>query len=172
MIFLCLCFQHASSNAEGDLDQEIVSDESSGLKGLKLDSSNSESILQMLLQGKLVQKNVTKYCDICKKTFNSLRSLTYHQLIHSNVRKHPCDMCSKTFIWPYQLRRHKLSHSRFKRYQCGVCNKTLTNAFKLTKHKLTHTDTKKYYCDICNEACDNWNSLATHILSHSSNKKC
>ena len=115
-----------------------------------------------LMKYKLISKDKTHVCDICKKTFKSKRILCYHTKIHTGEKPYECDICRKTFIWNGDLVNHRRTHTGEKPYKCDMCEKTFTQRSNLTTHKKIHTDEKVYSCEICQKSFSQVTGLSYH----------
>ena len=91
-------------------------------------------------------------CEICHKTYATIKTLNKHKKIHSGEEPYECEMCNKRFINVGNLNKHKLIHTRKKPYECQICKKCFNQPDYLSKHMVTHTGERKSYpCPLCDK---------------------
>ena len=106
-------------------------------------------------------------CCMAYVTFNSVRSITAHHLLHHPSVTYRCPKCTKVALTPNSLRLHMYCHED-KRFQCEVCRKKFVYQSKLKQHKRVHTTMKKYECfhGGCNKKYRHPQDLIRHIQIH------
>ncbi|OWF43275.1 Transcription factor Ovo-like 2 [Mizuhopecten yessoensis] len=87
--------------------------------------------------------NVVAKCDVCGKSFRSMRGFELHRKMHMYaegcINGPQCRICGKHFQTKAHLRRHMKSHSSEKPHVCSVCNKAYKHRKDLALHtKQTH----------------------------------
>ncbi|XP_050992624.1 uncharacterized protein si:ch73-347e22.4 [Labeo rohita] len=79
-------------------------------------------------------------CPLCPKTFIQEASLHAHQCeSHKRCKRLKCDVCSKTFSSLRNLIKHSLLHNGSTSHVCLLCNLSFTNTRVLQEHLKTHT---------------------------------
>ncbi|XP_016407243.1 uncharacterized protein LOC107739595 [Sinocyclocheilus rhinocerous] len=79
-------------------------------------------------------------CPLCPKTFIQEASLHAHQCeSHKLCKSLKCDVCSKTFNSLRNLIKHSLLHNGSTSHVCLLCNLSFTNTRVLKEHLKTHT---------------------------------
>ncbi|KAL1255305.1 hypothetical protein QQF64_013366 [Cirrhinus molitorella] len=79
-------------------------------------------------------------CPLCPKTFIQEASLHAHQCeSHKLCKRLKCDVCSKTFSSLRNLIKHSLLHNGSTSHICLLCNLSFTNTRVLKEHLKTHT---------------------------------
>ncbi|XP_026087925.1 zinc finger protein 585A-like isoform X1 [Carassius auratus] len=79
-------------------------------------------------------------CPLCPKTFIQEASLHAHQCeSHKLCKSLKCDVCSKTFSSLRNLIKHSLLHNGATSNVCLLCNLSFTNNRVLKEHLKTHT---------------------------------
>ena len=106
-------------------------------------------------------------CCMAYVTFNSVRSISAHHLLHHPSVTYRCPKCTKVALTPNSLRLHMYCHED-KQFQCEVCMKKFVYQSKLKQHKRMHTIMKKYECfhGGCNKKYKHPQDLIRHILIH------
>ena len=106
-------------------------------------------------------------CCMAYVTFNSVRSISAHHLLHHPSVTYRCPKCTKVALTPNSLRLHMYCHED-KQFQCEVCRKKFVYQSKLKQHKCMHTIMKKYECfhGGCNKKYKHPQDLIRHILIH------
>ncbi|XP_026224989.1 uncharacterized protein LOC113168214 [Anabas testudineus] len=95
-------------------------------------------------------KGIKPYkCKICHKAFSKQSILSTHEWVHTEDKPHKCNLCPQSFILKHQLDIHTMSHTGEKPYRCNVCNKSFSHLRALSLHKAIHTGQKNYPCQIC-----------------------
>lgn len=62
------------------------------------------------------------YCNICFGAFKNVKSLHYHQFVHTEKRNYPCPICDKSFKMKKYLNSHLIFHSEERKHVCLTCN--------------------------------------------------
>ncbi|XP_051526452.1 uncharacterized protein si:ch73-347e22.4 isoform X2 [Myxocyprinus asiaticus] len=79
-------------------------------------------------------------CPLCPKTFIQEDGLHAHQCeSHKLCKSLKCDVCSKTFSSLRNLIKHSLLHNGATSHVCLLCNLSFTNTRALQEHLKTHT---------------------------------
>ena len=106
-------------------------------------------------------------CCMAYVTFNSVRSISAHHLLHHPSVTYRCPKCTKVALTPNSLRLHMYCHED-KQFQCEVCRKRFVYQSKLKQHKHMHTTMKKYECfhGGCNKKYRHPQDLIRHIQIH------
>jgi len=103
--------------------------------------------------------DMTRKCEKCPETFNSIKKLEIHMKIHCSEKQSlKCSRCNRKFRQIWQLKRHETSHSD--RFTCEHCGKQFTYARYLDNHKNRHNRT--HVCDICNKTYSTVFNLEKH----------
>ena len=106
-------------------------------------------------------------CCMAYVTFNSVRRITAHHLLHHPSVTYKCPKCTKVALTPNSLRLHMYCHED-KQFQCEVCRQKFVYQSKLKQHKRMHTTMKKYECfhGGCNKKYRHPQDLIRHIQIH------
>ncbi|XP_056883933.1 zinc finger protein 271-like isoform X1 [Takifugu flavidus] len=130
-------------------------------------------------------------CDLCKKKFHHLASLSNHKQAHLGksgftcsrgekeikskepraARLQPqlmCTVCHQTFSSQKLLLRHLQTHSAEgvePCYSCRFCDQTFSGVTQLRIHQRTHTF-RAYKCDQCSKMYSSLTGLNSHRASH------
>lgn len=77
-------------------------------------------------------------CDVCGKSFRSLRGFELHRKMHMYaegcMNGPQCRICTKHFQTMAHLRRHMKSHSSEKPHVCNVCTRAYKHRKDLAQH--------------------------------------
>ncbi|XP_055522450.1 zinc finger protein 62 homolog [Wyeomyia smithii] len=137
-----------------------------------------------------VDKNVPKgnglRCDVCGKTYKTVRTLRKHKCkgyISSTKLQYPvpvryaktslqCNICSKQFADTYILQTHMILHTGGEQgLMCLVCRKRFPASSDLRKHYGVHTGERPHACRICFQGFSNLSDLEQHIeINHAAAK--
>ncbi|GFT35727.1 zinc finger protein 333 [Trichonephila clavipes] len=109
-------------------------------------------------------------CDVCKKTFNNLSSLTRHMLNHHKEKPFQCNLCGKRVSVKCNLKTHIRTHTREKPFQCNLCKESFSHKTTLDNHIRTHTREKPFQCVVCDERFTQRSSLIRHMRTHHGEK--
>lgn len=101
-------------------------------------------------------KEISIFCDVCKKGFSHISNLRKHQQIHQGV-KFQCDLCDKSFarmegkidlirIFYYNIsmqffpgmKNHRRVHTNHTPYACQQCEDCFRTLEMLKNHSKTH----------------------------------
>jgi KRAB domain-containing zinc finger protein len=105
-------------------------------------------------------------CEICLKTFKSIKRLQGHKLIHD--KRIECDICGKKYQSPKSLRDHKKKFHDLRRFECEICGMKFKQKVHMKNHQKTHDKNrqKAFKCHQCDYSSDNKAHLAHHQNSH------
>ncbi|XP_050292810.1 zinc finger protein 436-like [Anthonomus grandis grandis] len=130
-------------------------------------------------------------CSICGSSYNFLRQLKRHQLLHHRVQRAPektvkksvtepekcsvkvkylCPHCGKQFTANHKLVVHIRSHTGEAPYQCGFCDKRFKVRAHYLMHERTHTGEKPHKCTFCDKSFAQSSTLKTHLIIHTGKK--
>ena len=106
-------------------------------------------------------------CSMVYVTFNSVRNVTAHHVLHHTSITYKCSMCAKIAPMPNSLRLHMYYH-KDKQYKCNVCDQSFVYQSKLKQHKRRYTKLRMYECfhGGCNKKYRHPQDLIRHIQSH------
>ena len=115
---------------------------------------------------------------MCNKSFNKLRSLMDHELIHAGEKPYlfdtetpySCGTCGKIFSQLNSLKTHVLIHTGDKPYRCETCDKSFRLIDQLKRHKFIHTGDKPHRCESCDKSFRRIDQLKRHKLIHTREK--
>ena len=111
-------------------------------------------------------------CDICHKSFKSMKHLKHHGRVHDPSRLIPCDICGRVLKGKESLEMHKVNeHNVEGRFKCEICGKHFFRQYALTNHARVHTGEKPYQCSICGKTFPFSASLYLHRQRHTSERK-
>lgn len=77
-------------------------------------------------------------CDVCCKTYRSLRSLNYHKKDVHSEKPFLCSKCPQAFSSNSRLRQHLKYHNREKNHPCFQCKYSFYSKADLKKHSKRH----------------------------------
>lgn len=110
-------------------------------------------------------------CNVCNKGFKLPYSLTAHEKVHSEERKHVCMTCGNTFKRAEHLRIHINGvHLKRKPYECKECGKTFSQSGDRNIHMSRHTSVKPHKCVFCDKAFRLIKALRAHMRIHTGEK--
>ena len=102
----------------------------------------------MAQQKQILPKN--EKCELCDKTFATIKSLKMHTIVHSvRTKDFKCNTCENRFISQSSLKSHMITHTSEKPFQCGECPKSFNNGGSLSKHKDSQHRELRFNCDQC-----------------------
>ncbi|XP_041748075.1 zinc finger protein 493 [Coregonus clupeaformis] len=102
-------------------------------------------------------------CHQCGKTFNTVKKLGKHRMIHSDETPHVCSYCGAKFKRRGHLRRHKNLHTNEKPRLSRCCGDTFGQQGDLNTHLgKMHTMLRNYLCKACGTTFKDRNSLRRH----------
>ncbi|XP_071097753.1 zinc finger protein 234-like [Haliotis cracherodii] len=103
-------------------------------------------------------KNVKLFCDVCRKTFKHITSLSIHLEKHALPEIFECGICNKPFITKVTYEEHREFHDGLQVNQCYICG-------KLCGRK-KHSHEAQYECDKCSKMFFEATHLAIHMVTH------
>ncbi|XP_045774155.1 PR domain zinc finger protein 5-like isoform X1 [Maniola jurtina] len=115
---------------------------------------------------KKVHGNKYFQCDMCKRKFNSKRTLTQHIEYHIKNAPLKCNYCDKEFYCQSSLNKHiKLAHKcRVTRYKCTICDDLLDSLKEKWDHEWMVHKIRKIVVDclLCGEKFRKYSELKRH----------
>ena len=121
--------------------------------------------------GKVYKKKTSSIKD--QVAANRVNKKTNSHTNKNKERTKPCEVCGKTFTQVTSLKEHiKIIHEGF-RLQCPKCEKGFQNKTNLSTHLRTvHEGKKDHICDICGIALGTKSDLKVHLTRvHSTQPK-
>mmetsp|Transcript_4761 Transcript_4761/g.8896 ORF Transcript_4761/g.8896 Transcript_4761/m.8896 type:complete len:239 (-) Transcript_4761:25-741(-) len=110
-------------------------------------------------------QRVAIYCQVCKETFPSKRTLNTHLKLHAEPVV--CTVCGKPQTDKSRLARHMLVHTQEKNFKCTYCDRTFTHNCNRKIHERIHTGEKPYKCSLCSFSAAQLGNMKTHMrLKH------
>lgn len=107
-------------------------------------------------------------CDMCHKSFPSVRFLKRHISLHIRDginNNYLCDVCGMNFSEYRIYYEHKSTHKKV--FHCELCDKNFTKKASLQLHlRNIHTSEKKHMCELCGMQFKYPHSLITHKGVH------
>nr|XP_055075654.1 uncharacterized protein si:ch73-347e22.4 [Misgurnus anguillicaudatus] len=125
-------------------------------------------------------------CPLCPKTFIQEKSLHAHQYeSHKLCESLKCDVCSKTFSSLRNLIKHSLLHNGSTSHVCLLCSLSFTNTRAFQQHLNTHTGYQglplpdiaskplsfPHKCRTCKACFSTGDLLYAHQICHSRDAK-
>uniref|UniRef100_A0A336LXH2 CSON004477 protein n=1 Tax=Culicoides sonorensis TaxID=179676 RepID=A0A336LXH2_CULSO len=113
-------------------------------------------------------------CDICKKSFPSMRLIRYHISQCHLPRPYTCDICGKNFVTHSAIKDHMTKIHLGKRYKpvvCKECGKYFPAVSNLNRH-IKHVHPLKqvigfrFQCTLCENFYKTKKSLNLHMETH------
>lgn len=128
---------------------------------------------QALLRHKISHSDKVIKCDMCVRTFKTVKDLNTHKLgMHSETYDFVCEVCNKAFSRREKLKRHLMIHAPDRPvFTCPFknhvgCEKTFYRKDKLTRHLYSHSKVKPFKCEQCDKSFARTDNLREHIRSH------
>ncbi|XP_074075643.1 uncharacterized protein LOC141509764 isoform X2 [Macrotis lagotis] len=123
-------------------------------------------------RGQRSKQRINYKCNVCGKTFSTMRSFSQHQ--NSHVGTNPkCNTGGNAFGQSTSSIRKQKRGKGEKTYHCDECGKTFSQDRCLVRHQRIHTGEKPYICNICEKAFSTSRSFSQHQDSHvGTNPKC
>ncbi|XP_049587132.1 zinc finger protein 184 isoform X2 [Syngnathus scovelli] len=122
------------------------------------------------------EKNESKLCQYCGKSFKFQSALVRHERVHTREKPYKCDICGKAFGQSYFLRVHELTHWPVKRYNCTACKKSFSHYSNAKNHtcrppggqpsNLLAKPSLTYTCHICKNILDSLQKFNKHMRGH------
>ena len=105
------------------------------------------------------------HCEICKKTYSSLTSLTYHKKHHS-IEPKKCTFCDYECKYADRLKRHIQQLHLKDKIKCKYCTAEFSENRKLNTHlSKSHPNNTDFICKLCDEVFNANILLCNHIRS-------
>jgi len=79
--------------------------------------------------------SMTKTCEICRKTFHSIKGYADHKLLHTNERPFACVHCPGKFVTEARLAQHVLNVHKMDPYECTKCKMSFKRKTDWRNHK-------------------------------------
>ena len=128
---------------------------------------------QALMRHKLSHSEKIHNCELCPRSFKTLRDVKNHKLgMHCENRDYICEVCGKGFSRREKLKRHLMIHAPDRPvFTCPFknhvgCEKTFYRKDKLTRHLYSHSKVKPFKCEQCDKSFARTDNLREHIRSH------
>jgi uncharacterized Zn-finger protein len=126
------------------------------------------SVKNIMRHAKTHEENSTHQCIHCGKKYGYGEDFVDHMLKHEDNKMFKCDLCNKSFVKLHKLRQHMISHSdNAKPYLCPQCGKAFAEIDYLKRHLMRHTGIKPHKCPLCPSAFTFRGGLTTHLKTHS-----
>lgn len=84
-------------------------------------------------------KEISIYCEVCKKGFSHISNLRKHKQIHQGI-KFQCDLCDKSFARMEGMKNHRRVHTNQTPYPCQFCEESFRTLDMLKNHSKTHQE--------------------------------
>ncbi|XP_067661692.1 zinc finger protein 234-like [Haliotis asinina] len=110
--------------------------------------------------------NVKLSCEVCKKTFKHITSLSVHLEKHALAEIFECGICDRPFVTKAAYDQHKESHEGLLTNQCFRCEKICVRSAEFKEHMKKHTYEAQYECDKCSKIYFEATHLAVHMVTH------
>ena len=107
----------------------------------------------------------TNKCGTCNRTFNTELELEEH-MCPGVGEKHTCEICGKTYRSLRVKLRHMQTHSDTRPYQCEVCQKSFFRKEYLVNHRRIHSGEKPFSCQICGKYFAYSSAKRSHMKLH------
>ena len=114
---------------------------------------------------KEIERNKYK-CQICFRTYETVKKKNQHMNSHSGIRPYRCVHCPKSFFTEHLLHKHQIVHQE-KKFTCDVCDKKFRSKSQLKNHYTLHTGEKPYPCGVCGRRFRLNRDMHSHFKTHS-----
>ncbi|CAB3383250.1 Hypothetical predicted protein [Cloeon dipterum] len=108
-------------------------------------------------------------CDVCLKTFASVKGLRSHRVTHfDELKKFVCRICKAAFHARHNLASHHLVHTGEKAFRCEECGAPFTRRSSLKAHvSFKHSkELASHVCPECGKRFPQTSHLKRHLLTH------
>ncbi len=147
-----------SMNLSSDLDDQSSNDQ---------EDSNTEMIVDFMNPIKIKsQKDETKRCKICLKTFSGSNKLKIHMdAVHKKLKPFQCTICQSPFALKAHLKSHvDVVHNKLKPVSCKMCSRTFACHSHLKQHAVkVHKNARPFECNSCSETFPRNSDLKQHV---------
>nr|XP_019532984.2 zinc finger and BTB domain-containing protein 17 [Aedes albopictus] len=116
----------------------------------------------------------TVECDICYKTYKSIKYLKDHRLRFFKKKNWICAQCGKSFREKTQLEGHEDSHRNVRKYECPICHAKFAMKASWQAHVKYHDAQEIYHCEYCGKGFRKKGLMKAHLRIHSTDRphKC
>ncbi|XP_065088473.1 zinc finger protein 260-like [Ochlerotatus camptorhynchus] len=116
----------------------------------------------------------TVECDVCYKTYKSIKYLKDHRLRFFKKKNLICAQCGRSFREKAQLEGHEDSHRNVRRYECPICHAKFSMKASWQAHVKYHDAQEIYHCEYCGKGFRKKGLMKAHLRIHSTDRphKC
>ncbi|XP_020294975.1 zinc finger protein 675-like [Pseudomyrmex gracilis] len=105
--------------------------------------------------------------QVCEKRLCTKQSLSEHEAVHSSLCTYKCDICDKTFNLQKHLTFHKKLHFALEKpIECQKCDNRLCTKRSLIEHQAVLSSLRPFKCAICDQPFTTKTHLKLHIKRH------
>lgn len=105
------------------------------------------------------------FCEICAKSFPTLKGYKIHQNAHNIDKQYTCELCPKKFSLPRRLKSHIDKVHSEKMYECTKCLNAFATIERLGIHRDKHLCERfTYPCTLCQKVFRSPLNLEKHLL--------
>ncbi|XP_062546609.1 zinc finger protein 540-like [Armigeres subalbatus] len=138
------------------------------------DELKEHAIMVHLPQREAPDGEHTVECDVCYKTYKSIKYLKDHRLRFFKKKNLICAQCGKSFREKAQLVGHEDSHQNVRRYECPICHAKFSMKASWQAHVRYHDAQEIYHCEYCGKGFRKKGLMKAHLRIHSTDRphKC